>query len=77
VRKKRNLDEARECVRARFGATPISEGDENSQQGLWVAAERWIRAETDERGEGLTLVLSAANGFTKEVSLARRVRCID
>jgi hypothetical protein len=68
VRKKRNLGEARECVNARFGATSITESDMNSQHGLWVAGERWTRKETEEREEGLTLVLSAANGFTKEVS---------
>jgi hypothetical protein len=64
-RGKRNLGEARECVRARFNATPTGE-DEQSGSGLWIAGERWIREEGREEG-GLTLVLSAANGFTKEV----------
>jgi hypothetical protein len=65
-RKKRNLDEAKACVRARLDASPSE--DEGGM--LWVAGERWIRdrKEGQEGGEGLTLVVSAANGFTKEVS---------
>ena len=66
-RKERNLGEARQCARARFGATSTTGEGISNQAGLWVAGERWIRAD-DEPGEGLTLVLSAANGFTKEVS---------
>lgn len=65
-RKQRNLEEARECVKARFGAT-ITTKDNDTQSGLWIAGERWIRTEGERDGEGLTLVLSAANGFTKEV----------
>jgi hypothetical protein len=64
-RGKRNLGEARECVRARFNAIPTGE-DEHGGSGLWIAGERWIRQGGREEG-GLTLVLSAANGFTKEV----------
>jgi len=64
-RGKRNLGEARECVIARFNVTP-TEVDEESASGLWIAGERWIREGGHEEG-GLTLVLSAANGFTKEV----------
>lgn len=67
-RKKRNLGEAKECVKARFNATATS-GAEKDVSGLWIAGERWIRQDTERKGEGegLTLVLSAANGFTKEV----------
>jgi hypothetical protein len=64
-RNKRNLEEARECVRARFNAQPTNEDD--TQPGLWIAGERWIRENSQRDGKGLTLVLSAANGFTKEV----------
>jgi len=64
-RGKRNLGEARECVLARFNATPTKEGDQTGS-GLWISGERWIREGGPKEG-GLTLVLSAANGFTKEV----------
>jgi len=50
---------------ARFNATPTKE-DEQTGAGLWIAGERWIREGGRKEG-GLTLVLSAANGFTKEV----------
>lgn len=63
-RKKRNLGEAKACVRARLDATPTL-GNEGSN--LWLAGERWTRKEGDS-GSGLTLVVSAANGFTKEVA---------
>jgi len=64
-RGKRNLGEARECVIARFNATP-TKAEEQAGSGLWIAGERWIREGGRKEG-GLTLVLSAANGFTKEV----------
>lgn len=64
-RGKRNLGEAKECIMARFNATPTKE-DEQTGSGLWIAGERWIREGGRKEG-GLTLVLSAANGFTKEV----------
>jgi len=64
-RGKRNLSEARECVIARFNATPTKEDDQTGSS-LWIAGERWIREGGRKEG-GLTLVLSAANGFTKEV----------
>jgi hypothetical protein len=67
-RGKRNLGEARECIMARFNATPTKE-DEQTGSGLWIAGERWIREGGRQEG-GLTLVLSAANGFTKEVRLS-------
>ena len=67
-RGKRNLGEARECVIARFNATPTKEDDQTGS-GLWLAGERWIREGGLKEG-GLTLVLSAANGFTKEVRLS-------
>jgi len=67
-RGKRNLGEARECVIARFNATPTQEADKLGS-GLWLAGERWIREGGLKEG-GLTLVLSAANGFTKEVRLS-------
>jgi hypothetical protein len=65
-RKERNLKEARACVRIRFDAKPLEEGARD-QPGLWLAGERWIRTQNGSGEEGLTLVLSAANGFTKEV----------
>jgi hypothetical protein len=63
ARKKRNLGEAKACVRARLDASPSSlKGGQ-----LWLAGERWVRKEGSEGKGGLTLVVSAANGFTKEV----------
>jgi hypothetical protein len=47
-------------------AFSIEEGG-SDQPGLWLAGERWIRTQNGSGEEGLTLVLSAANGFTKEV----------
>jgi hypothetical protein len=67
-RGKRNLGEAKECIMARFNATPTKEDDQVGS-GLWIAGERWIREGGRKEG-GLTLVLSAANGFTKEVRLS-------
>jgi hypothetical protein len=64
-RGKRNLGEAKECIMAKFNATPTKE-DDQAASGLWIAGERWIREGGRKEG-GLTLVLSAANGFTKEV----------
>lgn len=63
ARKKRNLGEAKACVRARLDASPSS----LTGAQLWLAGERWVRKQGSESQGGLTLVVSAANGFTKEV----------
>lgn len=68
-RKARNMDEARECVRRRFEAKPIEINKETDEPQLWLAGECWRRKPGTKRADGLTLVVSAANGFTKEVSL--------
>lgn len=57
----RNEGEARECLRGRYDATR-AQGDE---EGLYMAAERWVR--DGSKGEGVMLVVTHANGFTKEV----------
>lgn len=70
-RQLRNLDEARRCIKRRFETEEQVLPHEGEPQ-LWLAGECWSRNDRDgsENGEeGLTLVVSAANGFTKEVSL--------
>lgn len=69
-RKSRNLGEARECVRQRFEATPQAD-DGAAEPQLWLAGECWRRTSPDQNQAGMTLVVSAANGFTKEVSRAQ------
>jgi hypothetical protein len=44
-------------------AVPRSERPE----GLWIAGECWRREGRGENGEGVTLIVTHANGFTKEV----------
>lgn len=63
----RNEGEAREILISRYDAKR-SEGDE--EKGLWMAAERWVRTDKDMR-EGVTLVITHANGFHKEVCMGR------
>jgi hypothetical protein len=36
-------------------------------EGLWIAGECWRREGRGGKGEGVTLVVTHANGFTKEV----------
>lgn len=71
-RKKRQLAEAKECIRQNLHATRQTSPKAGEPQ-LWLAAESWTRtrakSKTDaSEGDGVTLVVSAANGFTKEVS---------
>lgn len=64
----RNEGEARETVRRRFDALEWKSPGEG-EDGLLIAAERWVRLkEPKSADEGVTLVLTHANGFTKEVS---------
>lgn len=75
-RKKRNLEEARECVRQRFEAESQTKPSAGEAQ-LWIAGECWTRSPGPKGPEeGLTLVVSAANGFTKEVSTTLLTRIV-
>ena len=68
---RRNLQEAKACIQGKFKATPHTGAYEGEKQ-LWLAGECWRKSATAsvsrKEKEGLTLVVSAANGFTKEVS---------
>lgn len=66
-RKERIAKEVDVAAKKRINATLAS--DEQVQPGLWIAAERWQReAQSSSTGKnGVTLVLTHANGFTKEV----------
>lgn len=74
AKKKRIMGEVKGAITQRLDATMTHEGD--GQPALWVAAERWSRANSDSNvdkqeggrgGQGVSLVLTHANGFTKEV----------
>jgi hypothetical protein len=41
--------------------------DDTDQKGLWLAGERWARDIPGDKGDGVTLVVTHANGFMKEV----------
>lgn len=66
-RRKRAAEETRLSLTARFDAGERVGENREDQPGLWMAVERWRR---EGGGEGLTLVLTHANGFTKEVRLS-------
>lgn len=72
----RNEGEARECLRQRFDARGFENGAAGKGEGLFMAGERWRRDGASEGVEGVTLVVTHANGFHKEVSLAAWVICI-
>jgi hypothetical protein len=69
------MREVKGAITQRLDATMTYEGD--GQPALWAAAERWARpslrdgSETGQAGDqerrGVSLVLTHANGFTKEV----------
>ena len=61
-RRARALEESEVSLRIRYAAAE----EEGRPAGLWMAGERWRRVGGEE--EGLTLVFTHANGFTKEVS---------
>jgi hypothetical protein len=66
------MREVRGAITQRLDATMTYEGD--GQPALWIAAERWARARQGDKdgkraGQGVSLVLTHANGFTKEVNL--------
>lgn len=71
-KKRRIMQEVKGAILQRLNATETYEGD--GQPGLWIAVERWARSlgktgssSGQMEGEGVTLVLTHANGFTKEV----------
>jgi hypothetical protein len=63
----RVLEEVQRAMDMRFDATLSSSVDD--QPGLWIAAERWTKEGSNAGdGDGVALVITHANGFTKEVS---------
>ncbi|KAI9632069.1 Alpha/beta hydrolase family-domain-containing protein [Dioszegia hungarica] len=62
----RNEGEARECLRQRFDARGFENGAAGKGEGLFMAGERWRRDGASEGVEGVTLVVTHANGFHKE-----------
>lgn len=70
-RKARLLQVKNTCVDTRAAAVEwdIDEAASGGQPALWLAAERWRRDTQDPNG--VTLVLSHANGLPKEVRRGR------
>ena len=68
-RKERAEKAGRTVLKRRVAAGTSARADDGAkdQHGLWIAAEKWQRTNT-EGDDGLTLVMTHANGFTKEVS---------
>lgn len=69
----RNEGEARTMLRMRYDSAPGKV--DGQERGLWMAAERWCRLhgregsdDSETRCEGVTLVITHANGLHKEVS---------
>ena len=67
----RNEGEARAMLRMRYDSAP---GEMmGNESGLWMAAERWCRDspaeahDAEPAAEGVTLVITHANGLHKEV----------